>query len=301
MITDFEDFCTWMYAIVDDIWRQIAPLFRRPGPEPLCSDSELITLALVGECRGWDLETELLSHWQEHRDLFPHIPSQSRFNRRRRNLMYAFNLVRRIVLQGLDVAHDHRCLIDSLPLPVVQFHLVPSSTGDWAAYGARFGKVSAKKQTIFGYKLHLLVTFGGVILDFELAPANATDLEVGEEMLAEHTDLDVLGDKAYISAEKAAELWRHNRLRLRTLPRRNQKRQLPPAVKRSFNALRQMIETVNGQLSEQFNIETNHAHTFWGLCTRLYTKLTAHTLCIYLNRLLGKSDFLQIKALAFPI
>lgn len=301
MITDFEDFCTWMYTIVDDIWRQIALLFKRPGPEPLCSDSELMTLALVGECRGWDMETELLSHWQEHRDLFPHLPSQSRFNRRRRNLMYAFNLVRRIVLQGLDVAHDPCCLIDSLPLPVVQFHLVPSSTGDWAAYGARFGKVSSKKQTIFGYKLHLLVTCGGVILDFELAPANATDLQVGDEMLAEHTDLDVLGDKAYISADKAAELGRHNRLRLRTLPRRNQKQQLPAEVKRTFNALRQMIETVNGQLVEQFNIETNHAHTFWGLCTRLYTKLTAHTLCIYLNRLLGKPDFLQIKALAFPI
>jgi hypothetical protein len=51
----------------------------------------------------------------------------------------------------------------------------------------------------------------------------------------------------------------------------------------------------------RINIEVNHAHTFWGLCTRLYTKLAAHTLCIYSNRLLGKPAFLQIKALAFPI
>ena len=50
----------------------------------------------------------------------------------------------------------------------------------------------------------------------------------------------------------------------------------------------------------QFAIEKNSAHTFWGLCTRLISKLTAHTLCIYINRLLGKPDFLQIKALAFP-
>lgn len=68
-----------------------------------------------------------------------------------------------------------------------------------------------------------------------------------------------------------------------------------------FNKARQLIETVNGQLTEQFNIETNHAHSFWGLCTRLYSKLTAHTLCFYINRLLGESDFLQIKSLAFPI
>ena len=31
----------------------------------------------------------------------------------------------------------------------------------------------------------------------------------------------------------------------------------------------------------------------------LHTKLAAHTLCIYLNRLLGVPDCLQIKALAF--
>ena len=116
-----------------------------------------------------------------------------------------------------------------------------------------------------------------------------------------HTDLDVLGDKAYISANKAAKLWKHNRLRLRTLPRRNQKQLLSPYLKQLYNRIRQVIETVNGQLSEQFNIEHNHAHTFWGLCTQLYTKLTAHTLCIYINRLLGKPNFLQIKALAFPI
>jgi hypothetical protein len=300
MINDFDEFCLWMFVIVDDIWQQITCLFKRPGPVPDCSDSELLTMALVGECRGWDVETEMLSYWQEHRDLFPHIPSQSRFNRRRRHLMLAFNLIRRTVLQMLDLAQDTQCVLDSLPVPVVQFYLVPSSTGDWRAYAATYGKVSSKKETIFGYKLHLLITLGGLILDFELAPAHATDLEVGLEMLREHTDLEVLGDKAYISAEKAAELWQHNRIRLKTLPRRNQKRQLSPYGQHLYNAMRQIIETVNGQLSEHFHIEQNHAHTFWGLCTRLYTKLTAHTLCIYLNRLLGNPDFLHIKALAFP-
>ena len=47
-----------------------------------------------------------------------------------------------------------------------------SSSGDWQARGAKFGKVPSKSETIFGYKLHLLVAMNGVILDFELAPAN---------------------------------------------------------------------------------------------------------------------------------
>lgn len=300
MITDFSDFCTWVFVVVDDIWKPIAPLFKRPGPQPECSDSELIAMTLIGECRGWHMETELLSCWQEYRYLFPHIPSQSRFNRRRRNLMQAINLIRQVLLRSLDLSLDRQCIIDSLPIPVVQFHLVPGSTGDWKAYDARFGKAITKKQTIFGYRLHLLITLSGLILDFELTAANCTDLEAGFELLNEHTDLEVLGDKGYISAAKAAELWEQNRILLRTIPRSNQKQQVPEAFKHLHNAIRQLIETVNGQLSGQFGIEKNYAHTFWGLCTRLYSKLTAHTLCIYINRLMGKPDFLQIKALAFP-
>lgn len=300
MIKDFDDFCLYVFVTVDDICQQLAHFLKRPGPQPTCSDSELIAIALISECKGWDVETELLSNWQPHRDLFPHIPSQSRFNRRRRHLMFVINWIRRILLSWMDVAQDKQCVIDSLPIPVVKFHLVPASTGDWRAYEARFGKVSSKKETIFGYKLHLLVTMGGVIIDFVLAPANATDLEAGLDMLFEHTDLTVIGDKAYISAEKAAELWQFNRLRLQTLLRKNQSEQLPKSVQRVFNSVRQIIETVNGQLAEQFNIETNHAHTFWGLCARLYTKLTAHTICIYINRLIGQANFLQIKGLAFP-
>lgn len=300
MINDFDDFCLYVYVIVDDLCQQLRPVLRRPGPAPQCSDSELIALCLIGECKGWDVETELLSNMQAYRHLFPCLPEQSRFNRRRRQVMWVINALRRLLLAQLELAQDWQCVIDSLPIPVVQFHLVPSATGDWPVYGAAFGKVPTKKQTIYGYKLHMLVTLNGLILDFELAPANVTDLAVGVELLAQHTDLDVVGDKGYISADRAAELLHNNRIHLRTLLRANQKRQLPVPVQRLFNAVRQIIETVNGQLTEQFNIETNHAHSFWGLCARLYTKLTAHTLCIYINRLLGKPDFLQIKALAFP-
>ena len=214
--------------------------------------------------------------------------------------MSAVNLIRQTVLRGLDLAADTDCVIDSLPVPVVQFHLVPGSTGDWKAHEAAFGRIASKKQMIFGYRLHLLVTLNGVILDFELAPANVTDLTIGCELLAEHTDLTVLGDKGYIGAPQAAELWEHNRIRLLTVPRRNQKVQVSEAVAHLHATCRQIVETVNDQLTEQFHIEINHAHTFWGLCTRLHTKLAAHTLCIYLNRQLANADFLCIKRLAFP-
>jgi hypothetical protein len=302
-IESFDDFSLWMYCIVEDTWRQLShlPQFTRPGPPSRCSDSELMTMCLVGECKGWDTELTLLSEWNRHRDLFPHIPSQSRFNRRRRALMHGFNLVRQVVLRVLDVAADRQCCIDSLPVPVVEFHLAPQASREWAANGAVFGRVSSKKQTFFGYKMQLLVTLGGVILDFVLVPANIPDLQGGYELLQEHTDLDAVADKGYISKSVAHALLAGNGICLMTVPRSNQKRQLPQAAAECINRVRQIIETVNGQLAEQFNVQVNHAHTFWGLCTRLYTKLAAHTLCIYINRLLGKAEFLHIKQLAFPI
>ena len=301
MITDFEDFCLHLYVLVDDLWARVGPRYQRPGPAPACSDSELITLVLAGECRGWDQETDLLAAWQAYRALFPVLPERSRFNRRRRALMPAINDLRRLALTLLDLAQDRQAVIDSLPVPVMHFHLVPSSpnTSTWRAAGATFGKVCSKKQTIFGYKLHLLVTLGGVIVDFVLAPANEHDLTVGAELLAEQRALLVLGDKAYYSAPVVAALQAAAGVTLFALPRASQRVQLPPPVVALHTRCRQIIETVNEQLSEQLHVEANHAKTFWGLCARLYSKLTAHTLCIYLNRWLGRPDYLQIKALAF--
>lgn len=298
----FEDLSLWVYCLVDELWAQIAPRDHRPGPVPVCSDAELVTMAVVGEAKGWDQETVLLSEWAAHRDLFPHQPSRTRFNRRRRALQGAINELRRLVLGVLDLAADRQCVIDSLPVPVIAFHLVPGANrADWQAYEARFGKVPSKKATIFGYKLYLLVALNGVILDFVLAPANVAELQAGAELLEEHADLDAIGDKAFISAPLATRLWQENRVRLITLPRRNARQPASPPLRRLVNGARQVIETVTSQLAEQFRIERNHAQSFWGLTARLLTKLTAHTLCVYLNRSLGKPEFLHIKELAFPI
>lgn len=299
MIVDFDDFCTWMYVLISDLFAPIAPLVARPGPAPICTDAELITMAIVGERCGWDQETVLLSHWREHRDLFPHQPKRTRFNRRRRDLAAATNLLRQAVLQALDLAQDMQCIIDSLPVPVVQFSSVPQASVEWKVAGATFGHCCSKKQAIFGYKLHLLLTQSGVIRDFELAPAHLPDLAAGVELLMGHPDLLVLGDKGYISQAVTSDLQTHANSTLVTVPRSNQHRQLSKAFRQLHAHLRQLIETVNSQLALQFHIETNHAHSFCGLSARLSTKLTAHTFCVWLNRLLGILDVLHLKALAF--
>jgi hypothetical protein len=246
MIADFETFCLYTYVVVDDILQALAPRLRRTGPPPVCSDSELLTMILVGEARGWAIETEMLSHWRQYPTLFPHVPEQSRFNRRRRNLAQALNVVRQVLLHMLDLAADRQCVIDSLPVPVVEFHLAPYAGIDWRTHDASFGHVASKKQTIFGYRLHLLVTLNGLILDFILAPANATDLEVGVELLSAHTNLLVLGDKGYVSQPVADALRSTNQIHLYAMRRRNQHSQWPHAFTQLVTHYRHIVETVNG-------------------------------------------------------
>jgi DDE family transposase len=302
IVADFADFCLLVYVLIDDLWDALPAWVKPRGERSACSNSELLTMLVVEECMGWDEETEAISQWRQHGDLFPHLPHRTRLNRRRRRLSDALTLIRQRLLALLDFAQDRQCAIDSMPVPVLGFHLVPgaASATHWREHGADYGRITTKKQTIFGYKLHLLITLNGVIRDFVLAPASINDVVVAPELLASHADLVVFGDKGYISAPLVTALQEGRQITLATPLRSNQATTRDPVFVRLLNGFRQIIETVNDQLTDQFNVGRNHAHTFAGLRARIESKLTAHTLCIYLNRLLGKTDVLQIKRLAFP-
>lgn len=301
MIKTFDDFCLWIFVLVDDLWAEMKTHYKHRRQEPLCSDSELLSMALISECMGWDVETEALSQWQSHRDLFPIIPSQSRYNRRRRALNDVLKVMRHTLMERLDVAADCQCALDSLPIGVCAFHHAPRASSEWRSHEAQLGYVSAKKQWIFGYRLQSLVTLRGVIVDFMLAPAGYKDSEVVGEFLPLHTGRRILADKGYVNRELAQRLAHEHGVYLIARTRKNQKRHpLPTALQACIPKWREICETVHSQLVEQFHIQRNHARSFAGLCTRLVAKLTAHTFCIYLNRLFGIADFLPMKSLAFP-
>ncbi len=301
MIADFADLCTHVYVIVDELYQLVvAPHDHRPGERSEFSDSELITLTLVAELVGLDEEQAFLAYVQRnHRALFPRLPARSRYNRRRRHLAEATNRIRgaimQLVLGHLPPADRQLCVIDSLPVPVVGFH---HARGSHRWYGeASYGYVASKQLTIFGYKLHLLITHSGLILDFVLAPAHHADGALTEQLLIDKRGLTVLGDKAYLNAAlQDLLLWR-NDLVLLTPKRANQRQQHPAALTRAIAHFRQVIETLNSQLAEQFHVECNKAKSVTGLCARLQAKLAAHTLGVYLNCLLGR-PLLHLKDLA---
>ncbi len=301
MIQTFEDLCTVVYVLVDEVFQcHIAPLDHRPGPRSTFSDSEVLTVAIVAELISLDEERAMLGYLRRnHPTLFPQLPERSRYNRRRRALGEALNTTRRQVLGWLLtlLPPDERplCLIDSLPIPVVGFH---HARGEHAWWGwASYGYNATKKQTFYGFKLHVVTTGDGIIVDFALAPAHLTDGTFTAQLLGDKYHLLALGDKGYIDAPLQADLAATHDVLLLTPKRENQRVQLPTEVTALINHFRQLIETINSQLAGQLQIELNKAKRMSGLVARLQAKLAAHTLGMYLNVLTGR-PLRELKALA---
>jgi transposase len=287
MIENFVDLCTYVYVVTDEAYqRVVAPYDTRPGPRSGFTDSELLTVSIVAELVGLDAETRCLAYLRRnHPGLFPLLPERSRYNRRRRGLAEATNRLRGAVMERLWLVLEAEgadlCAIDSVPVPAVGFH---HARHDHRWYGeAAYGRVASKKQTIYGFKLHLLVSACGLILDFALVAANEADGTLAEQLLIDKAGLTVLGDKGYVNAPLHQLLAWRNGLTVLTPRRRNQKQQLPEALTRAINEARQIVETVNSQLVNQLALQRNRAKSVWGLATRLHAKLAAHTLGMYLN------------------
>src|SRR4029453_14338821 len=107
-----------VYVLVDDaVQHGQVPIPTRPGPAPTCSDSELLTLAIVRHLlarpseRAW--LAELRANWA---DLFPRLPHQSEDNPRVRWLGGAFELLRAHLAGQLPA--DSWQQVDTSALPV---------------------------------------------------------------------------------------------------------------------------------------------------------------------------------------
>ena len=69
-----------------------------------------------------------------------------------------------------------------------------------------------------------------------------------------------------------------------------------PAFVANLQRTRRLIETVIGQLTERFHLQKVWARDLWHLTPRIACKRLAHTLAIWINRSLGRSD-LQFEGL----
>ena len=149
VLEDLEDLVIVVYVVVDDLYQGHVParIKNRPGPSSPFSDSEIITLGLVGEMLGIASEKAWLSFVRRNFGyLFPHLRKRREFTRRHRCLWEIIDLLRWQMV--LELGLDSICLIDSFPVPICDFKRAHSSTSRLKAYAA-YGHCASKSLGTF--------------------------------------------------------------------------------------------------------------------------------------------------------
>ena len=267
---------------------------RRPGRNPDCPDSDILAIGGLLEYIGVS-DSEHSGYRRlkvELKAVFPCLPERSRFNRRRRNLSGASEVLRqalRIYLPQTDVF-----IVDSFPMPICDFKRAKTSKSElkWAdASGtlATYGRCATKGLgTFLGFRGHLVTTDDGVPVDFAIASGHIDDREVLRVLSQGGRYPIVLGDKGYVSHALQQELRDAENMCLLPTLRSNQKPQYPEAFRKLHGRIRRRIETTLNQLTQQFSVARVRARTHWGLQTRMSNKLGACLLGAFLNQALGR-------------
>ena len=301
-IDNLKDFFTVAFVLIDDVYNEIIPSYiksRRNILESKLSDSEIITISIVGEALTIDSEKAWFYFVKKNfQDLFPNICDRTRFNKTKRNLYKVILEIQKYFSNLPMFKDDDTRIIDSMPIPVCKFarSYFNKLFKDISAYSY----CASKKETYFGLKLHALVTTNGFITNFLLTAANIDDRDAVFELLQNNTSIKILADKGYIGNELKVALAKEKNVLLLSLKRKNSKTPLDKSLRNALSKARRRVETSFSQLAGQFNINIVLAKTKWGLMLRITLKILAHNLSFLLNIITGNTMHVaQIKQLIF--
>ena len=273
-----EEAITVLFCQIDDAYARLNPRGGHYASLKQLSDSEVLTLALFQQLRGVESERSFLretARFFSH--LFPGVVGlhPSSLHRRVRKLRRFLESLRRAILPEL-VGEPETLIVDSTLLSVLHPRQAGQSAGFEGAAWVRWGSFS-----VYGVKLHLLCATNRVPISYELTPANAADIGLVEELLAEATlgeevARGLLGDLAYRSQELEEDL-----AELGILLVTDEASARRPGV-------RQRVEIAFSSLKRVFGLGETLAKTLVGLATRIAAKMAAYTYAFLINRVLGR-------------
>ena len=204
---DINDFFITTFCMIDDTSKELLGdrRLRRRGPMPTLADSEVVTMEVVGEYLSLDQDKAIFDCFRRYyTHLFPAVGTLHRttFVRQAGNLC----AVKEMIWQHMPKQAEYDPslkLVDSFPLPACQFA--------WAYRCRRFteqsdfGHDTLLRQTFYGFRVHALVSWPGVIVSFAVVPASVDETAVVPDLVGGRQGT-ILGDRNYWSPKLKAEL-----------------------------------------------------------------------------------------------
>jgi Transposase DDE domain len=276
-MTDLEALVVAAYVFADEY-----PVPARCGRRPLVTDAELVALAVAQAAIGISSDRQflgligrLLPGW------FPHLPEQSQYNRRLRQLVGLISIVQQRLAGWLDAGGVR--LSDGTLIGVANYPGC-AQRSEFAGF-ARYGYAKSQHRFLWGVRLVLLTDQRGLPLGYTIVPANEKEYEPLADLLTGTAAKVVIGDKGFWGHEYAARLAAAGT----TLLTPNKQR-TPDSLdrERALASTRLIIESVFSNLKEQMRLERHLARTPAGLAVRIAQRILALTLGMLLNTLSGR-------------
>jgi hypothetical protein len=291
---DLSTFIIGVFDTTEDWLKEQGPV-RSRGPAPKLSDSEVITMEIVGEFLGIDTDKGLYHYFRRH---YPHYFPKLReihrttFSRQAANLWVIKERLWQHLLDyelALGQEEEPLMMVDSFPIPVCKKSRsyrckVMRELSD-RGRDTNLGK-------FLGMRAHLVVVWPGIIVRAEVCSANVHDLHPAERLLEGMGGGWVLADRNYWSPttrEQLGDLEGGPMLVARF--KRKGKTEIERGLvwPRWLSKKRQKIESIFSQLVERYQMKVVWARDTWHFAARFLRKILSHTMAVVFCRREGLS------------
>jgi hypothetical protein len=279
MHADLDTLCTTVYCTADDLLPEKGGNARRR-----VTDAEVATLCVAQAIMGIPSDRRFLAVARHRlRHLFPELPQQPGFHKRRARLAETIEWLVGVFASQSPGFHDDLLLIDSTPVECARS--VETTRRSALADAADYGYCASHSRFFWGFRLHCLFSPDGTPRAFTLASPKRDEREVGVELLerAERVGGEiVIGDKGYagrVFAATAADLGV-------TIVRPAREDEADSPI--HLAPIRQRIESIFWTCKDILTLERHGARTLNNLRVRIAQRFLALAAGVSLNHRLGR-------------
>ena len=279
MDADLDTLCTYVYCTADDL------LPDRPGnARRRTTDAEIVALLVAQAITGSTSDRRFLAYARKNlRHLFPEIPRQAGYHKRRRALSDALRWLLGVFAENSPGYYDDLLLIDSTPVECGRSR--ETARRSQLADAADYGYCASHSRYFWGFRLHAVFSADGTPRAFCLTSPKRDEREVGLELLerCSYQPGDVLVcDKGYAGRE-FAEAVEQLEVALARPMRKDE-----PGRSMHLAPIRQRIESIFFTCKDILTLERHRARTLAGLAERVLQRFLCLAACICLNHQLGR-------------
>ncbi|HUH82145.1 MAG TPA: IS982 family transposase [Solirubrobacteraceae bacterium] len=279
MDADLDLLLTAVYVTADDLLPQKPKNARRS-----LTDAEVVTLCVAQAIMGIPSDRRFLRVARKQlRHLFPTIPGQGGYFKRRRDLVDTLEWLMNVFASQSPGFYDDLLLVDSTPLECARSRETVKRSQ--LADAADYGYCRSHSRFFWGFRMHAIFAPDGTPRAVTVASPKRDERDVALELLARTRRTGgetLIGDKGYAGKAFAQAVSELDATILR--PTRKDESGRGPHLA----PIRQRIESIFWTCKDTLTLERHGARTLQGLRERILQRLLTLAAAITLNHQLGR-------------